>query len=103
MFVVRKGNPKSLKSWYDLTGAGVEIITPNPKTSGYGKLAFRAVWGSVLHKGGSDEDARTIVTQLYMQVPVLDTGACGATTTFAQKGFGDVHLTRENEAHLEVV
>ncbi len=102
VFVVRKGNPKNIKSWSDLSGTGIEIITPNPKTSGNGKLAFLAAWGSVIHKGGTEADARAFVTQLYKQVPVLDTAARGATTTFAQKGIGDVHLTWENEAHLEV-
>jgi sulfate/thiosulfate-binding protein len=102
VFVVRKGNPKNIRTWADLTGPGIEIITPNPKTSGNGKLAFLAAWGSVRHKGGTDEEARAFVTQLYKQVPVLDTAARGSTTTFAQKGIGDVHLTWENEAHLEV-
>lgn len=102
VFVVRKGNPKNIRNWSDLTGTGIEIITPNPKTSGNGKLAFLAAWGSVISKGGSEDDARAFVTQLYKQVPVLDTAARGATTTFAQKGIGDVHLTWENEAHLEV-
>lgn len=102
VFVVRKGNPKNIRTWADLAGAGIEIITPNPKTSGNGKLAFLAAWGSVINKGGSEDEARAFVTQLYKQVPVLDTGARGATTTFAQKGIGDVHLTWENEAHLEV-
>lgn len=102
VFVVRKGNPKNIRKWSDLTGAGIEIVTPNPKTSGNGKLAFLAAWGSVINAGGSEEDARRFVTQLYKQVPVLDTAARGATTTFAQKGIGDVHLTWENEAHLEL-
>ena len=102
VFVVRKGNPKNIKTWADLSGSGIEIITPNPKTSGNGKLAFLAAWGSVISKGGSEDDARAFVTQLYKQVPVLDSVARGATTTFAQKGIGDVHLTWENEAHLEV-
>ena len=102
VFVVRKGNPRGIRAWSDLTAAGIEIITPNPKTSGNGKLAFLAAWGSVLQKGGTEDEARAFVTQLYKQVPVLDTAARGATTTFAQKGIGDVHLTWENEAHLEV-
>ncbi len=102
VFVVRKGNPKNIKKWSDLTAEGIEIVTPNPKTSGNGKLAFLAAWGSVINAGGSEEDARKFVTQLYKQVPVLDTAARGATTTFAQKGIGDVHLTWENEAHLEI-
>jgi sulfate/thiosulfate-binding protein len=102
VFVVRKGNPKNIRLWSDLARTGIEIITPNPKTSGNGKLAFLAAWGSVIEKGGSEEEARSFVTQLYKQVPVLDTAARGSTTTFAQKGIGDVHLTWENEAHLEV-
>ncbi len=102
VFVVRKGNPKGIREWSDLTRSGIELITPNPKTSGNGKLAFLAAWGSVLLNGGSDSDARSFVTQLYRRVPVLDTGARGATSTFAQKGIGDVHLTWENEAHLEI-
>ncbi len=80
----------------------VVVITPNPKTSGNGKLSFLAAWGSVLRTGGSEEQARAFVTRLYHQTPVLETGARGATSTFAQRGIGDVHLTWENEAHLEV-
>lgn len=102
VFVVRKGNPKGIKDWPDLVKSGVQIITPNPKTSGNGKLSFLSAWGSVIHGGGSEDDARKFVAELYRHVPVLDTGARGATTTFAQKGQGDVHLTWENEAHLEV-
>lgn len=102
VFVVRKGNPKGIKDWPDLIKPTVEIITPNPKTSGNGKLSFLAAWGSVLHRGGTEEDARKFVTELYQHAPVLDTGARGATTTFLQKGLGDVHLTWENEAHFEV-
>jgi len=102
VFVVRKGNPKKIADWNDLIQPGVSIITPNPKTSGNGKLAFLAAWGSVLKRGGDEQAARQFVTSLYRQVPVLDTGARGATTTFAQKGIGDAHLTWENEAHLEV-
>jgi sulfate transport system substrate-binding protein len=102
VFVVRKGNPKGIKDWPDLVKGDVQIITPNPKTSGNGKLSFLAAWGSVLQRGGSEEQAREYVSRLYERVPVLDTGARGSTTTFAQKGIGDVHLTWENEAHLEV-
>jgi sulfate transport system substrate-binding protein len=102
IFVVRKGNPKGIHDWPDLVKPGVEVITPNPKTSGNGKLSFLAAWGSVLHRGGSDSEAQKFVAELYRHTPVLDTGARGATTTFAQKGIGDVHLTWENEAHLEV-
>jgi sulfate/thiosulfate transport system substrate-binding protein len=102
VFVVRKGNPKEIKDWKDLVNAGVEVITPNPKTSGNGKLSFLAAWGSVLTGGGSEDQAKAFVTELYKHVPVLDSGARGATTTFAQKNIGDVHLTWENEAYFEV-
>ncbi|MBI3784983.1 MAG: sulfate ABC transporter substrate-binding protein [Deltaproteobacteria bacterium] len=102
VFVVRKGNPKGIKDWQDVIKPGVEIITPNPKTSGNGKLSFLAAWGSVLQRGGSEGDAQAFVTQVYKHAPVLDSGARGSTTTFAQKGIGDVHLTWENEAYLEV-
>ncbi len=102
VFVVRKGNPKGIKDWTDLVKPGVQIITPNPKTSGNGYLSFFAAWGSVVLRGGTREDAIAFVTKLYKQVPVLDSGARGATTTFVQKGIGDVHLAWENEARLEV-
>jgi sulfate transport system substrate-binding protein len=102
VFVVRRGNPKSIHDWPDLVGEGVRVITPHPKLSGNGKLAFLAAWGSVIHRGGSPAEAEAFVKQLYRQVPVLDRGARGATTTFAQNGIGDVHLTWENEAYLEV-
>ncbi|HEU5061412.1 MAG TPA: sulfate ABC transporter substrate-binding protein, partial [Kofleriaceae bacterium] len=102
VFVVRKGNPKQVKDWPDLVKPGVQIITPNPKTSGNGYLSFFAAWGSVVLRGGSEEDATRYVTQLYKQVPVLDSGARAATTTFVQKKIGDVHIAWENEAHLEV-
>jgi len=102
VFVVRKGNPKGIKDWPDLAKPGVEIITPNPKTSGNGYLSFFSAWGSVVLRGGSRQDAVDFVTRLYKNVPVLDSGARGATTTFAQRGIGDVHLSWENEAHLEV-
>jgi sulfate transport system substrate-binding protein len=103
VFVVRKGNPKEIKDWPDLVRDGVQVVTPNPKTSGNGKLSFLAAWASVVQRGGSEEQAREYVTQLYRRVPVLDAGARGATTTFAQKKIGDVHLTWENEARLEVL
>ncbi len=103
IFVVRKGNPKGVKDWPDLVKSGVEIVTPNPKTSGNGYLAFFSAWGSVTVRGGSRDDAVKFITQLYKHVPVLDSGARGATTTFVQKKIGDVHLAWENEAHLEVL
>jgi sulfate transport system substrate-binding protein len=102
VFVVRKGNPRRVRDWPDLLQDGVRVITPNPKTSGNGKLSFLAAWGAVRRRGGSDKEALEYVTRLYRQVPVLDSGARGATTTFAQKKIGDVHLTWENEAYLEV-
>ena len=102
VFVVRKGNPKGIKDWPDIVKPGVEIVTPNPKTSGNGKLSFLAAWGSVVARGGSEEEAKALVTKLYKQTPVLDSGARGSTTTFAQKKIGDVHLTWENEAYPEV-
>ncbi len=102
VFVVRKGNPKQIKDWPDLIRDGVEVITPSAKTSGNGKLSFLAAWGSVVLRDGSEKDAIDFVTQVYRHVPVLDSGARAATTTFAQKHIGDVHLTWENEAHFEV-
>ena len=102
VFVVRKGNPKNIRDWSDLTRSDIEIVTPSPKTSGNGKWSFLAMWGSVIWRGGTEEQARDFVTKAYERVPVLDAAARGATMTFAQKGIGDVHLTWENEAHLEV-
>jgi sulfate transport system substrate-binding protein len=102
VFVVRQGNPKGVRDWTDLTRPDVSVITPNPKTSGNGKLSFLAAWGSVRRRGGTEEQAREYVTNLYKNVPVLDSGARGATTTFAQRKLGDVHLTWENEGRLEV-
>jgi sulfate transport system substrate-binding protein len=102
VFVVRKGNPKSVRDWPDLARPDVEVVTPSPKTSGNGKWSFLALWGSVVWRGGTEAEARAFVTAAYRRVPVLDAAARGATMTFAQKGIGDVHLTWENEAHLEV-
>jgi len=102
VFVVRKGNPKGIKDWPDLVKPDVQIITPNPKTSGNGYLSFFSAWGSVVLRGGTRADAVKFVTQLYRQVPVRDSGARAATTTFVQRQIGDVHLAWENEAHLEV-
>ena len=102
VFVVRKGNPKGIRDWPDLVKPGVEVITPNPKTSGNGYLSFFSAWGSVVLRGGSRQAAIDYVTKLYRQVPVLDSGARGATVTFVQREIGDVHLAWENEARLEV-
>ncbi len=102
VFVVRKGNPKGIRDWPDLVKPGVEVITPNPKTSGNGYLSFFSAWGSVVLRGGSRQAAIDYVTKLYRQVPVLDSGARGAAITFVQREMGDVHLAWENEARLEV-
>lgn len=100
IFLVRKGNPKAIRDWSDLARPGVGVIAPNPKTSGGARWGYLAAWGSVLRAGGSEAQALELVTGLYRNVPVLDAGARGATTTFAQRGIGDVLLTWENEAQL---
>jgi len=102
VFVVRKGNPKGIRDWPDLARGDVSVVTPNPKTSGNGKWSFLAIWGAVVTRGGSDADATRLVSGVYRRVPVLDASARAATLTFAQKKIGDVHLTWENEAYLEV-
>lgn len=102
VFVVRRGNPHKIRDWPDLVDRPIEIITPSPKTSGNGRLSLLAAWGSVVRTGGTEQDAERFLAALYARVPVLDTGARGATTTFAQKGMGDVHLALESEAKLEV-
>jgi sulfate/thiosulfate-binding protein len=100
-FLVRKGNPKAIKDWDDLIKPGVQVITPNPKTSGGARWNFLAAWGYALRKQGSDK-AREFVTKLYKNVPVLDSGARGSTTTFAQRGLGDVLIAWENDALLSL-
>jgi sulfate transport system substrate-binding protein len=101
VFVVRKGNPKGIKDWPDLAKPGIAVITPNPKTSGGARWTYLAAWGQALRASGGDEaKARAYVTALYKNVPVLDSGARGATTTFAERGVGDVLLAWENEALL---
>jgi sulfate transport system substrate-binding protein len=101
VFVVRKGNPKGIKDWGDLVKPDIQVITPNPKTSGGARWNFLAAWAWALKQpGGSEETAKAYITELFKHVPVLDTGARGATTTFAQRGIGDVFLSWENEAHL---
>ncbi len=103
VFLVRKGNPKKIKDWDDLVKPGVSIITPNPKTGGNPRWAYLAAWGYVLkQKGGNEVKAREFVTRLYRNVPVLDSGARGSLTTFAQRGIGDVLLAWENEAFLAI-
>ena len=102
-FLVRKGNPKGIKDWEDLVKPGVQVITPNPKTSGGARWNFLAAWGYALKKNGHDEGkAKEFVTRLYKNVPVLDSGARGATTTFVQRGLGDVLIAWENEAFLSL-
>jgi sulfate/thiosulfate-binding protein len=101
VFVVRKGNPKAVHDWADLVKPGIEVITPNPKTSGGARWAYLAAWGYALRQpGGSEDSARAFVKQLYANVKVLDSGARGSTTTFVQNGIGDVLLSWENEAAL---
>lgn len=101
VFVVRKGNPKGIKDWSDLIKPGVAVITPNPKTSGGAQWSYLAAWGYALKQNHNDQGkAKEFVASLYGNVPVLDTGARGSTTTFAQRGLGDVLLSWENEAYL---
>jgi sulfate/thiosulfate transport system substrate-binding protein len=101
VFLVRAGNPKGIRDWNDLLKPGVQIITPNPKTSGGARWNYLAAWGQALkQKDGSEAKARTYVTELFKRVPVLDSGARGATTTFVERGLGDVLLAWENEALL---
>jgi sulfate/thiosulfate transport system substrate-binding protein len=102
VFLVRKGNPQGIKDWDDLIRSGVKVITPNPKTSGGARWAYLAAYGFAKKKYGSDEKAKEFVANLYRNVPVLDTGARGSTTTFVQRGIGDVLLSWENEAFLAV-
>ena len=100
VFLVRKGNPKGIKDWGDLTKEGVEVITPNPKTSGGARWNFLAAWAWAKKQYGSDEKAKDYVQALYKHVPVLDTGARGSTITFVNNQIGDVLLAWENEAFL---
>ncbi len=103
VFLVRKGNPRNIRDWSDLLQEGIEVITPNPKTSGGARLNYLAAWGYALKKHGGDAGkAKQFVSELFRRVPVLDSGARGATTTFVQRGIGDVLLTWENEAFLAV-
>ena len=103
VFLVRKGNPKAIKDWGDLVKPGVKVITPNPKTSGGARWNYLAAWGWALKQpGGSEATAKDYLTKLFKNVPVLDTGARGSTTTFVQRGIGDVFLSWENEAFLAV-
>lgn len=100
VFLVRKGNPHNIKDWGDLTREGLEVIVPNPKTSGNGRYTYLAAWGYALDASGSEAGARRFVEKLFANVPVLDGGGRGATTTFTQRDVGDVLVTFENEAIL---
>lgn len=103
VFLVREGNPKHIKDWNDLIRPGVSVITPNPKTSGGARWNFLAAWAYALSRpGGNDASARDFVTKLYKNVPVLDSGARGATTTFVERGLGDVEIAWESDAFLAV-
>jgi sulfate/thiosulfate transport system substrate-binding protein len=102
VFVVRQGNPKQIHDWPDLLHPGIEVVTPDPKTSGNGKLSVLAAWGAVVVRGGTEADARTYLEHLFEHVPVQDAGARGSATTFTAQEIGDVHLTWENEALREV-
>jgi len=100
VFLVRKGNPKNIRDWDDLAKPGVSVITPNPKTSGGAQWNYLAAWEFGKRKYGSDDKAKEFVTRIYKNVPVLDSGARGSTTTFVERGVGDVLLAWENEAFL---
>ncbi len=103
VFLVRKGNPKAIRDWNDLVKSGVDVVTPNPKTSGGARWNYLAAWGYVLKQpGGNETKARQFVAQLYRNVRVLDSGARGSTTTFVERGIGDVLIAWENEAYLAV-
>lgn len=100
VFLVREGNPKKIRDWEDLVAPGVGVVIPNPKTSGNGRYSYLAAWGATLKKTGDPRKAEEFVTRLFRNVPVLDTGGRGATTTFVQRHIGDVLLTFENEVAL---
>jgi sulfate/thiosulfate transport system substrate-binding protein len=102
VFVVRKGNPKHIRDWPDLIASDVEIVTPDPKTSGNGKLSALAAWGAIVSRGGTETEARAYLKSFYAHAPVLDQGARGAAVTFAVEKMGDVHLAWENEVLREV-
>lgn len=103
VFLVRKGNPKNIKDWDDLTKKGIDVITPNPKTSGGARWNYLAAWGFAEKKfSGDEKNVKDFIKKLYKNVPVLDTGARGSTTTFVEKGIGDVLIAWENEALLSV-
>ncbi len=100
VFLVRKGNPKQIRDWADLAKPGVKVVIPNPKTAGNGRYTYLAAWGSVVKKGGSEAQARDLVSRIFKNVPVLDGGGRAATTTFTQRQIGDALVTFENEVNL---
>ncbi|HEY3058193.1 MAG TPA: sulfate ABC transporter substrate-binding protein [Chloroflexota bacterium] len=100
VFLVRKGNPSHIADWDDLAQPGVAVITPNPKTSGGARWNYLAAWGFALKSGRTPDQAKELVTRIYRNVPVLDSGARGSTTTFVERGIGDVLISWENEAYL---
>jgi sulfate transport system substrate-binding protein len=100
VFLVRKGNPKAIRDWADLAKPGVQVVIPNPKTAGNGRYTYLAAWGSVVKKGGTEAQARDLVTRIFKNVPVLDGGGRAATTTFTQRQIGDALVTFENEVNL---
>jgi sulfate transport system substrate-binding protein len=100
VYLVRKGNPKGIKDWDDLAKPDVKVVIPNPKTAGNGRYTYLAAWGSVLQKGGKEEQARELVSKMFKNVPVMDAGGRAATTTFTQREIGDVLVTFENEVQL---
>ncbi len=103
MFLVRKGNPKKIHDWGDIAKPGIAVITPNPRTSGGARWNYLAGWAWAMHQpGGTEQTARDYLTKVFKNVPVLDTGARAATTTFVQRGIGDVLLAWENEALLAI-
>ncbi|MER2538393.1 MAG: sulfate ABC transporter substrate-binding protein, partial [Azonexus sp.] len=103
VFLVRKGNPKAIKDWGDLAKPGTSVITPNPKTSGGARWNYLAAWAWVLKQpGGNEQRAKELVTAIFKNVPVLDSGARGSTTTFVERGLGDVLIAWENEAQLAI-
>jgi sulfate transport system substrate-binding protein len=103
IFLVRKGNPKGIKDWDDLAKPDVKVITPNPKTSGGARYNYLSAWGYAVKKQGADDaKAKAFISKIYKNVPVLDSGARGSTTTFAERGIGDVLISWENEAQLAV-
>jgi sulfate transport system substrate-binding protein len=100
VFLVRKGNPKQIKNWDDLAKPGVKVVIPNPKTAGNGRYTYLAAWGSVIKKGGTEAQARALVTRIFKNVPILDAGGRAATTTFTQREIGDALVTFENEVQM---